>query len=325
MKIIYIIPFYKRHDLTALCFESLQKQGCDVYTVGSEGDQSKQLAHKYGFNYLEHENRPLGAKLNALIKTLKEVEFDYICLLGSDNFISDNFTTLMTEYLTQSKEDFTTFNSLYFYNQNTRVLTFYKGVTGVGRMFSRKLVESCNFSLWEGYKNAALDTSCEKVLNKNGFKATILDPIILGVEVMDVKYSENITTHDISRAGKIIKNNSMDLCIFESLKEYSNRTYKRKKDSIMKVEKLTLRILKSGSGLTEGQIITISKRNAVPLINMGTAEIATDAPKKAVTAKSVAKVEPCEECKEGTKGCKECEEAAQTTNIPTRGRKKAVK
>jgi hypothetical protein len=323
MKIIYIIPFYKRFDLTELCFSEIKKQGCEVYTVGSEGDDSRLLAEKYGFHYIEHRNHPLGAKNNALSQSLKDVDFDYAILLGSDNFVSDNFTTVISDYLSRFKPLCTTFDSLYFYNQNTKLLTSYKGVTGVGRCFSREVVAGCDWKLWEGDKKNALDSSNERIIQRNGYKFEVLNPLELGVEVLDVKYSQSITRHDIVRAGQKIDKISIDLFKFEQLSNYSSIYSKIKKTKIMSLPKLTIRVTKAKGGLEVGQVLTITRRNAIPLINNGVAELVGEdtEQKPKVKAKASAKgkaktkkVEPCEDCEETP--CEDCEKAAETTNIP---------
>ena len=323
MKLIYIIPFYKRHDLTELCFAEVKKQGCEVYTVGSEGNDSKQLVEKYGFHYIEHQNHPLGAKNNALSKSLENVQFDYAILLGSDNFVSDNFTSVLKGYLEQFKPDCTTFDSLYFYNQNTKLLTLFNGVTGVGRCFSREVIAACNWKLWESDKKNALDSSNERVINRAGYRFEVLNMLKIGVEILDVKYSQSITRHDIVRAGKKIENISIDLCIFEQLFNYSSIYSKKKKYRIMSVPKLTIKIVKEKAGLEAGQVLVISKRNAIPLINSGVAVLLEDEPGPAPKPKKAPakKKEPCKDCED--KPCEDCEKAAETTNIPDA--KKTVK
>lgn len=70
-KLAIIVPFYKRHSITELCFKNLcsqaTKYNIDVYTVGSEGVVSESLAKKYEFNYLEFENLPISRKFDALL------------------------------------------------------------------------------------------------------------------------------------------------------------------------------------------------------------------------------------------------------------------
>lgn len=278
MKIIYIIGFFKRHDLTRMCFDALKSQGCEVYTVGSEGEESKSLAEAYGHHYIEHDNNPLGAKMNALIKSLEHVQFDYACLLGSDNFVSDNFHTKMVNYLDRKKPDYTTFKGIHFYNQNTKLLTYYEGYTGVGRMFSKGLIESCGYTLWMDNKNSGLDTSCEAVLSAFGYKTTYIDPKKLGVETLDVKYSDNITTHDIVSIGKKNENISIDLRIFDRLENYNRKRINLTHSKMKHVENVRVVITKDVAGLRVGDIKVLRPQNAKDLIRMGVAEVFDEQP-----------------------------------------------
>lgn len=96
-KLIVLVPFYKRHRLTKLCFKRLKSQskklGFEVVVAGSEGEESKKLAK--GLHYIEVPNQPLSNKLNALLNECRE--FDGVIVLGSDNFISDSIIKMYQE------------------------------------------------------------------------------------------------------------------------------------------------------------------------------------------------------------------------------------
>jgi hypothetical protein len=228
MKVVFFIPFYKRLDLTELCFSELKKQRKPIYSVGSEGDVSRQLAEKYGVKYLEFDNNPVSDKHNALTGMLKDVDFDYAIQLGSDNFVSPNFTKELVKFLKREKPDYTQFDGVYFYHQKDKVKTYFKGFTGVGRCFSKHLLESMNYKLWESGKNFGLDTSSRNMLAAKGFEPTLLNMQELGVEILDVKYADNITTHEIVYQGEVVESLKIDVTIFDELQNYNTITHRTK-------------------------------------------------------------------------------------------------
>jgi len=220
-KIAVIIPFYKRHEITSLCFEDIkqksEKFGFDVYTAGSEGELSKNLAESFGFNYIETQNNPVSAKLNTLIQETKKGNYNGVLLLGSDNFITNE---LLAKYskIDLKKSVMYGVKDLYFYrvsDKKTGVDGDYinNGISvGAGRLFSTKLLEEINYTPWNKTANNGLDTICssqigkrEKIIKcKNGY-------------VLDVKHEENISSHTIVDSCKIV--DFSELSIFGSITE----------------------------------------------------------------------------------------------------------
>jgi hypothetical protein len=326
MKVIFIIPFYKRLDLTDICFREIKKQGREVYTVGT-GEECKELAKKHGVNYIDSPNNPVSNKHNKLTESLKNVDYDYAILIGSDNFVSSNFVEKLTAYLKEHKPDVTQFDGVYFYHQKDKVLTWFEGFTGVGRAYSKKVIEGCNHKLWREGLNKGLDTSSAAVIKSKGFDINLINMKELGVEILDVKYNSNLSAHAIVYQGQKVDSISIDLKQFENLNKYNEKVLKFEKMEKSKLVKV--RFLKDVAGLIKGEEKVLSTKNAVALVRNGVAELVgvEDKPQpkaktKAPAKKAKAKKEPCEDC-DDNKPCKECEEAAETTNIPTR--KKAKK
>jgi hypothetical protein len=248
MKIVYIIPFYKRLDLTDLCFSELKKQGREIYSVGSEGEKSQKIALKNGVNYIEFSNFPVSEKHNALTGSLRSVDFDYAVLVGSDNFVSGNFSEKLEEYLKLEKPDFTQFDSIYFHNQKTKKTTYLKCPTGVGRCFSKRLLEKMDYKLWEHGMNSGLDGSSAKNLKKKGYIPTIISLEKLGVEMVDVKYASNITSHGVVNRGKIKDLKLIDLSEINNLSNYSDTTLRKRNVLLFDVNKNRVKILNKETG-----------------------------------------------------------------------------
>lgn len=249
MKIVYIIPFFKRLDLTEICFSQIKQHNRPVYVAGSEGEQSRIIAEKNGMIYLECANYPVSNKHNKLISMLKGVDYNYAIILGSDNFVSSNFTEKIEQVLEENKPDFLQLRGLYFYNQKTKKTTYFSGFTGVGRCYSRKALEALNYKLWDSGLNKGLDRSSFRRLISKGFELFEVDMRKLGVEVVDVKYAENITNHIVTLKGKPVNKLSIDFSEIDKLTGYNNkkihsRSYLNTRPKVKTVDVSTGRVKK---------------------------------------------------------------------------------
>jgi hypothetical protein len=318
MKLVFIIPFFKRHDLTELCFSEIVKQGYPVYAVGSEGESSRKLAEKYGVKYLEYPNNPVSDKHNALTGMLKDVEFDYVVQIGSDDFVSKNFAKELVKVLEQEMPDYTQFTGVYFYHQKDMFTSYFEGFTGAGRCYSKQVLEALNYALWESGKNYGLDTSSRNVLAAQGYTPLMLDMKQMGVEVLDVKYADNITSHNIVYSGKLVDNLSIDVTMFECLQNY-NTILHRESPKLQK--KLNMKSKIKVVEIETGVVKTLAANIARHVILLGTykafdgAEPTTKT--KEIEEPVVEDSKECEGCKD-EKPCEGCEAAAETTNLPER-------
>ena len=96
-KIIFIVAMWKRRSVERITFghlrRSIDSAGSDdalisVIAVGSEGNQSKSMAERHGFDYIEYPNNPLGKKWNAVWQEAIKKDPDVIVSIGSDTLIS---------------------------------------------------------------------------------------------------------------------------------------------------------------------------------------------------------------------------------------------
>ena len=206
MNLAVIIPIYKRHDLTRLCFEHLKIQqdkfGFDVFIAGSEGSVSRLLAEGFGFNYIEVENNPLGAKFNSLLSLC--VDHDGVVVLGSDDFLPDRAWKLYYT-LDMSKKKIYGFAGCYFYSTKRKTLNLfqYKGsikTIGAGRLYNKATLDAVHWKLWTDTQPRGLDTDAMTRCLASGCSETILDQVTL----IDVKHSHNITSHAIAMIGSYV-------------------------------------------------------------------------------------------------------------------------
>lgn len=342
MKIVVITAAYKREQLTELFYQSLNNQGLDIYCAVSN-DVDEALAQKYCKGVVRCANNPVSDKFNKACDLLRGVNFDYAMVLGSDDFLSDNF---IIEFIPQLEGDYIAFKDIYFYRTGDKKQSYlkYGGGTsipiGAGRTFSKRLIERYNYKLWDSGLNRLLDTNSHKRI-KVPIKVTSCKE--LGVEIVDVKHGYNITNHSIVDHGTPCKIKLVNLNKFNNLVELKTKTLKYKQ-MVNKKNLKKVTIIKDYLDLKEGSVYHLQPFVANRLVDKGVAKIEGDEKPKAskqksdedmtlkelrskypdITANSKKKFleklnesHDCEDCDEDAP-CKGCEEAAQTTNIPNR-------
>lgn len=330
-KLAIIIPFYKRHSITELCFKNLRSQATkyniDVYTVGSEGVVSESLAKKYGFNYLEFENLPISRKFDALLGQTKGKGYDGVIIIGSDNFISDS----VIEYYLKADTSLNAmygFTDLHFYSTENRKLATkgaynYTGMSvGVARMYTKELLEKANYSLWRVDLNSGLDSSSHRLMMSLGTKE-IKIKYDEKYFILDVKHELNITRHEIVNTCVDVKKHDLinKWCplIYNDILELSNQTITNKtinntKNRFMKKTKnpratVKIEILKNVAGMEKGETRTVAKAIGESGQIKGWCKIIRDTP----IAEKVIVETPKKEVIEKVEPVKEVKPKAKTT------------
>jgi hypothetical protein len=278
---VIIVPFYKRHEVTSLCFEHLQKQReklgfFDVITCGSEGKESKDLAEKYGHGYVEFKNIPVSHKNNFLIQQTKD--YKAVIILGSDDFLTDE-TLLSYQNLNLDTCDVYGFEFCHFYNVATTELYKFqsRGQTiGAGRVYTQKLLQSLDYSLWNGKQNKGLDYLALKSALAHGKE------VIIQGDVLDVKHELNITSHSIIESSEKIDISELSKFNIEGLdKLQESNTKQIIMSKEVKSNKRRVKFLKDVYQYKKGTVIEVSPQLARQGVNAGDWEFTTDAVKKA--------------------------------------------
>ncbi|GAH74084.1 unnamed protein product, partial [marine sediment metagenome] len=160
MKAVFLFTMWGRHRLNDFVFNyynQMRKKlsgymDVTLLVVGSEGDKSREIAEKNGFEYLEYSNFPLNRKHNAGSVYAKKFNPDILIALNSDSLFSiDYFKGINLEpKVVKGILDF------YFFNLRTKTLGYWSGYEtgkrgepiGTGRQFGRDVLEISNWELW---------------------------------------------------------------------------------------------------------------------------------------------------------------------------------
>ena len=151
MRIVFFLACWKRPEITELCFMGLNRLmeydpkrfQCSAFAVISEPEMVP-LCKRYGIDYLEYENKPVGMKKNAGLQEVLKKDFDYLIELGSDDLILNELLDCYEPAMKEGR-DFIGSRDLLMIDSidgNCRTLNF-DGETaqGLGRCLSKRLLQ----------------------------------------------------------------------------------------------------------------------------------------------------------------------------------------
>lgn len=169
--LVLCVPIYKRPEISdfVLAYYSALKEGLEgsinivLLCCGSEGEQSRAIAEKNGFTYLEYPNEPLTQKLNILYKTAAKFKPDACIKVDSDNLLSKEFFLYYAQ-LAEGGYDYAGIMDVWFAFRNR--LCYWGGYTshregetvGAGRYLSARLLDAMDWRPWgDAVKNKSMD------------------------------------------------------------------------------------------------------------------------------------------------------------------------
>lgn len=170
---------------------TVKPEGVEVVglAVGSEGATSRAIAEEAGFRYIEHPNRPLGRKWNAVSREAQKYDPDALMVLGSDDVVNTKYVEGAMEVI-RNGADYTCITNGYMYDWTTGYLIFLKAnvVIGSGRVFSRRLCDMLDWELWSDDREQTMDADTDLRIRQrfpesDGF---VFEPCLVG-DILIVK------------------------------------------------------------------------------------------------------------------------------------------
>lgn len=195
MKTIIVSVMHGRQETVSYCLNQMPFiEKVMIYSNEADGtflDRMK-IEHKSKFK-----NYPLAEKWNYAFKFLRNIEFDAVILLGSDDFIDEKFLHFVER--TIPNFDIIGFEDIYF--KEGRSLYYWPGYDnerkgepiGAGKVFSRKFLERTNFEMFPGKSNKGIDGVNWRACRNYGAKIHIYSIKRHGLFLCDVKDGKGIT------------------------------------------------------------------------------------------------------------------------------------
>jgi len=131
----------------------------EIVAVGSTAE-SKGLVEELGIEYVEYPNSPLSCKWDAGLKHCSILDPDVVIIVGSDDLISEGALTGLCERISEGRM-MVGLKDMFMLDVKGKTVNYWSGygieereyeTIGMGRCYSRKLLDKLNFSFWGGHE-----------------------------------------------------------------------------------------------------------------------------------------------------------------------------
>lgn len=164
-KVVAVIPVHERLELLPLTIGRLYKKN-DLYKVICVGDgiKEKAICIEAGAIWVNHQNKPLGAKWNSGFRAARDLKPDAILFVGSSDWVCNDWVTIMEPYLNQHQ--IVGVPGCYFMDVHDQIrVVNWKGYVGnratetigIGRMISAKLLDKIDWKPFDDLKDNSMD------------------------------------------------------------------------------------------------------------------------------------------------------------------------
>ncbi len=188
-----------------------------LLAVGSEGEQSRTLCIRQGFEYIEYPNRPLNYKWNAVVRAARSHDTDAVVIVGSDDIVSSNYFSAISSRMKPGGTEVIALDDLYFLDLQRCRLAYWRNypdgmessAVGLGRFFPRAVLDALDWAPWsvDTPRNSGLDGSCTRKLAAMdiGFDTYSMEQ--LDVIAVDLKGCGNVNSWDSLGLGEGVESN----------------------------------------------------------------------------------------------------------------------
>jgi glycosyltransferase involved in cell wall biosynthesis len=209
--IIFLTCTYERIEITKIFKKNLIKlqeefsSEFNFINIVVDSDHSNRDVFQSDdrFIYLEYGNSPLSHKWNYGSQFLKNINFDNLIIIGSDDILDCKLFNIYKEKI-KSDMDLIGIKDLYMYDILKDKMFYWSGYDessgrlgesiGLARCLSKKIVEELNYNLWGLELNKGLDKSMMERITKycDPFSSYIFNSKDNGFS-FDIKSNKNIT------------------------------------------------------------------------------------------------------------------------------------
>lgn len=155
------------------------KNGCAKVICSGDGPEEKNLCTSLGAVWTPRRNKPLGLKWNSAFEVAKDYNPDAVVFVGSSDWLSDNWFSVMRPYVDQYGFAGVPGCSLADIAETIRVCHWagYDGyrverateTIGIGRMLSRRMLHAIDWRPFDPAFDNSLDRSMKDKAAKFGF------------------------------------------------------------------------------------------------------------------------------------------------------------
>jgi len=240
MKTIAVIPVHGRLSILQHTIRRLYQVNKVNHVICVGGEEEKETCIRSGAEFVEHPNEPLGRKWNAGFRTARAHSPDAVLYLGSTNWLSQNWTDIMSQALggammagkpdfnILNKDDMTMIRWMHYPRERPKLkhylnkgkLQFMRAggrmnePVGIGRMLRADFLDAVNWEPLDPERNNFMDGSMMQSLSEiKGNYSLIKQGNIQSLKISTSKWS-SLNTFDMYKKYGVVKDN---ICPIEFL------------------------------------------------------------------------------------------------------------
>ena len=214
MRIAVLTAFWQRPQISRVYWAGIRRLErqtpsdirLEVVAALSPGDEENMalaLAHSTTIEVVA--NEPLAAKWNAASTAARDLDPDYVLIMGSDDLLSDTlYRALLGEMRAGTPHHGVT--DLYVWDSELARAGYWPGYRagprtgrsiGLGRIYNREIMEACDWRLWPNSEDDhGMDGLVDERLKAMGIELKAQSCAAWGGVALDVKSKQNIWPYD---------------------------------------------------------------------------------------------------------------------------------
>lgn len=193
--VIVITPFWKRPEVSKIYLENLKDVGLRLISACTVGDDENiDLCDEYAHQSIITHQNISGQKWNKALQKAKELKWEYVLILGSDDLVSKRYFEEFANAQMRNKIDYIGLIDAVALDLNSKKFRLWDGYKnnrigepiGCGRLIHRRIVEHYNYSLFPNVYKGTIDLYSHEMIRRvtkdGAFLTTGLQPYRVGLK-----------------------------------------------------------------------------------------------------------------------------------------------
>lgn len=214
MRLVYYTAMHGRQQTVKLCLEytlavreQLAQEGIELELIYGYTDQhDANFLSGYPVHAYQAPNSPLWKKFHGGMELLAGMDYDAVCMFGSDDIADVAYYRAMAELCRQY--DYIGFTDIYFHDRVSKRSYYWPGYgvyrkgepSGAGKCYSRDVMERIDHKIFQPSVGKGIDMGCDLLMKSIGVHAYLLS-VKDGYLLCDIKDGQGITP--LSRFGNL--------------------------------------------------------------------------------------------------------------------------
>lgn len=199
MKIAFVTTNHGREKILQIYLEGIDRlrgqTDVDIESIVVGEDNA--ITGFYDCIHIPYKNEPLTEKFNVGCQVARDIDADYVMIMGSDNILS---IEVLNEMMSHPESNFLAPRDIYFLAVDGefkgQAIYILSSVIGCSRLLRRDLLDKVDWTPWNRESMKAIDGIMYRHMQPHFINPYVFVAKDFGGKIVDIKSSENINTFD---------------------------------------------------------------------------------------------------------------------------------